>query len=872
MVGTPTRDTSIGTYRAKRDFARTPEPSPKRRRAGKALRFVVQKHAARRLHWDFRLEHGGVLWSWAVPKGPSLDPQDKRLAVRTEDHPLDYADFHGEIPAGNYGAGTVEIWDEGAWEPLGDPAADLAKGELKFHLAGKRLTGRFVLIRLRPRAGEKGENWLLIKEHDEAESAGTDAAALEARPAPKPRRVPDAAKPKPVLEAEQAAPKAAVRRKTAAAKRSLPAAIAIAEKPAAAPTRRKPAAAPAPGAVRAPLPDKQAPQLAHATDAPPEADGWISEVKFDGYRLLAWKDHDTVRLVTRNGLDWTHRMPELAAAVAKLSPETLLVDGELVALRPDGLSSFADLQAALSGETNRRALYFYLFDLLHLDGWDLRPSRLADRKAALQGLDNWNGTLRYSDHLDGEAARVRRQACAMGLEGIICKQADAPYRAGRGHAWLKLKCQGREEFIVLGATPPAGSRQGLGALHLGFHDPDGKLHYAGGVGTGFTDAELKRLHARLETMAAPPPKGLLVAGDPPDRAINWVRPELVAEVQYTGFSGAGRVRHGVYLGLRDDKKPAEVVREPPDPEATRVAWSGGHSHSGTIVRATKPTRGDGAITHPEKELWPGITKADLAAYWAAVADAALPGIAHRPLSLVRCPDGIEGQHFFQKHAHKGMPAQLHEGEADGSPYVALTDAAGLAACAQIAAIELHSWGASEADPLHADRIVLDLDPGEGVAFAEVVQAAHDVRKRLRQVGLESFCRTTGGKGLHVVAPLRPSADWDTVRAWCRDFARRMEAEEPARFVSVMPKQKRRGRILVDWMRNGLGATAVASYSPRARPGAGVATPLEWREVDAKLDPQSFTIGTIPARLKRRRRDAWDGFAATDQVLPGKESG
>jgi bifunctional non-homologous end joining protein LigD len=882
---TSPKDTSIGTYRQKRDFGRTPEPSPRKpgRAAGKrALRFVVQKHAARRLHWDFRLEHGGVLWSWAVPKGPSLDPHDKRLAVRTEDHPLDYADFHGEIPAGNYGAGTVDIWDEGTWEPLADPAAALHSGELKFRLSGQRLAGRFVLIRLRPRGNEKAENWLLIKEHDDAESAGTDAAALEQRPAPKPRRVPDAAKPAPVLEAEQASVpprgKTAQRTRTAAAKRSLPAAIAVAEKPAAAPSRRAATSAPAPGPVRAALPDQQAPQLAHATETPPEDDGWISEVKFDGYRLLAWKDGAQVRLLTRNGLDWTHRLPEIAQAIAKLRPKTLLLDGELVALRPDGLSSFADLQAALAGEGDRGALYFYLFDLLHLENFDLRPCRLADRKAALERLSDWSGRLRYSDHLDGETARVRRQACAMGLEGIICKQADAPYHAGRGHSWLKLKCQGREEFLVLGATPPAGSREGFGALHLGFYDPQGALHYAGGVGTGFTAAELRRLQAKLEKLAAPAPKNLLVAGDPPDRAIAWVRPELVAEVQYTGFSGAGRVRHGVYLGLRDDKPPAEVVRDPPDPGAERVAWSAGRGFSGTIVRAAKPKRGtthaagEVNITHADKELWPGITKADLVAYWTAIADAALPGIAHRPLSLVRCPDGIDGQHFFQKHAHKGMPAQLHEAAAGGSPYVALSDAAGLVACAQIAAIELHSWGAAEADPLHADRIVLDLDPGDGVAFAEVVQAAHDVRKRLRDRGLESFCRTTGGKGLHVVAPLRPDADWDTVRAWCRDFARRMEAEEPQRFVSVMPKQKRRGHILVDWMRNGLGATAVASYSPRARPGAGVATPLEWREVTERLDPQAFTIGTIAARLKRRRRDAWEDFSAVDQVLPGTEGG
>lgn len=858
------RDTSIVTYRAKRDFAATPEPAPAARRGGKRLRFVVQKHDARRLHWDFRLELDGVLLSWAVPKGPSLDPADKRLAVRVEDHPLDYADFHGTIPAGNYGAGTVAIWDAGTWAPLGDPAADLAAGELKFSLRGARLAGGFVLVRMKPRGRETAENWLLIKEHDAAEQPGADAAALEARPGPKPKKVPEKAKPAPVRRAE-----------AAAAPLARPGTV-TAPKPEAAP-RKPPADAPAAGAIQGVLPDSQKPMLATLVEEPPAGPEWLSEVKFDGYRLLVRKHGRDVRLITRNGLDWSAKLPEVVRAVARLKPDKLLLDGELVALRPDGLSSFAALQAALARGGDRKGLFLYLFDLLHLDGWDLRPSRLADRKAALKPLDAWRGALRYSDHLEGETPRIRRQACAMGLEGILCKRADSPYRATRGRDWVKVKCQGRDEFIILGWTPPAGARQGLGALHLGFHDETGALHYIGGVGTGFSDQELALLRRRLGRLASTPPEGMLLAGDPPDPAINWVRPELVGEVQYIGWTGFGRLRHATWLGLRADKVPEEVVRDIPHPEEARMPFRPKGSGNGRIVHAPKPARGaqrvgGTEITHADRELWPipgkrGVTKQALAEYWTKVAARALPGIAGRPLALLRCPDGIEGQGFFQKHGNRGMPPALQEGSAEDQPYLAIRDEAGLLACAQMAAIELHGWGATLADPGHPDRIVLDLDPGEGVAFPEVVQAANDLRARLTGLGLESFCRTTGGKGLHVVVPLRPEAGWDRVREFAHAIARAMEAEAPERFVSSVPKAKRRGRILVDWLRNGAGATAICSYSPRARPGATVATPLAWHEVTAKLDPAGFTIATVPARLAKQKRDPWAGFAAAARPLP-----
>jgi bifunctional non-homologous end joining protein LigD len=835
-----TKDRSIGAYQAKRDFQVTPEPAPSPNRSSRQAIFVVQKHDATRLHWDFRLEHNGVLLSWAVPKGPSMDPSDKRLAVHVEDHPVEYAEFEGVIPAGNYGAGTVEQWDRGTWAPVErDIDAALARGELKFDLQGARLRGRFVLVRMKPRPKEHGENWLLIKENDSEEQPGAGAAELEherAKPAPaKPRRA-----------------------------------------------KAKPGWAVPADAVPGPMPDGQAPMLATAADAPPDGPEWVSEIKFDGYRLLVEKTGGRVRLLTRNGLDWTRRFAAIAEAVAALPAETLLADGEVVALREDGVSSFAMLQQALSdGRTD--GLVLYLFDLLYRDGLDLRGCALEERKAALEDVPPAGSPLRFSEHLAGVGAAMRVRACAMGLEGIICKRQDSPYRAGRGRAWLKVKCQGREEFVVLGFTKPQGSRAGLGALQLGYYDPKGGLHYAGGCGSGFTDAVLADLGKRLAADKTDRPADLLLTDEPPPRGVIWVTPSLVAEVQFTAWSGAGRLRHAVFLGLRQDKAARDVVRDIPDPEAKRHRL-GGADEAPVVVTARKPAPRKLAaakprppeapaivagvkLTHPDRELWPGITKQDLAAYWHAVAGAALPGIAARPLAFLRCPDGIDGQHFFQKHATKGMPAALHEGNFNGAPYLALDNEAGLAACAQIAAIELHAWGATLDDPGRPDQLVFDLDPGEGTAWPDVIAAAKDLRRRLEAAGLPLFPRTSGGKGLHLLVPLTPDADWDTARAWCRAFAEACERDAPDKYVSSVRKVKRRGRILIDWLRNGLGSTACASFSPRARPNATVAAPLAWAEVTGALDPQAFTIATVPKRLAKLRRDPWQDFDQARVRLP-----
>ncbi len=628
-------------------------------------------------------------------------------------------------------------------------------------------------------------------------------------------------------------------------------------------------------AMRGPLPDSQAPMLASNADAPPVGGEWLSEIKFDGYRLIVRRDGDAVALLTRNGLDWTHRLPTIAAAIAAVPADTMLMDGELVALRSDGLSSFPDLQAALT-EGRDDTLHLYLFDVLYRDGWDLRALPLSLRKTVLVELVTPNDPIRVSDHLEGVTDLVRKTACSMGLEGIICKRADAPYRAGRSRDWLKIKCQGREEFVIVGWTPPQGSRSGLGALQLGFHDERGALHYVGGCGSGFADAVLRDLSGRLAKLASEPPSRMRLTEEKPPTGVKWVRPELVAEVQYTGWSGAGRLRHAVYLGLREDKAARDVVREVPNPEAPRRDLGGPARHSGRIVRADPSPRaaeiGGVRLTHPERELWPAgvgfaaVTKQDLAGYWQAVAEWALPAIAHRPLALVRCPDGVDGEHFFQKHANRGMPPSLHEGESGDAPYLALDGMDGLIATAQMAALELHSWGSSLRDPAHPDRLVFDLDPGEGVDWPQIVHAAHDLKSRLEKDGYESFCRTSGGKGLHVVVPLVPSADWDTARAWCRAWAEAQERHSPDLYVASVPKARRRGRILIDWLRNGSGSTAIASFSPRARPHATVAVPVAWREVTEKLDPQAFTTHTVPTRLKTLKADPWDGFGRTTQTL------
>ncbi|MBS0638828.1 MAG: DNA ligase D [Proteobacteria bacterium] len=888
----------MAAYQAKRDFTATPEPPPPAQHsdAATAPLFVVQKHVAHRagLHWDFRLEHDGVLWSWAVRRGPSMDPADKRLAAHVEDHPIDYAGFEGNIPDGHYGAGDVTLWDRGTWTPQADPRAGLRAGEIKFTLHGGRLNGGFVLVRLRPRSNRSSEqdNWLLIKERDRYAQPGADAGVLEAK-APAPG---DGPQPAPGQEALHKP----VRSRTPMAQR------------------------PAPGAVRRAMPTRQEPQLATLTHEPPEAGDWLGEIKFDGYRIIASCRNGRVRLITRNGLDWTDRLPAVAAALRSLGAASIRVDGELVALDKDGVSSFPALQAALSAGRDD-SLLLYLFDLLYIDGWDLRRCTLRERKGLLLKINEWQGLLRYSDHQDDDVSGLLQAARRMKLEGIVCKRADAPYSAGRGGDWLKLKTRGREEFVVLGWTDPSGRRVGLGSLHLGYYDEAGDLHYAGGCGSGYTDDVLERLQLLLPGVADGTPPALLLAGEDIGRSIHWVRPELVAEVAYAGWSGAGRLRQASFLGLREDKAARDVVRpvanadearrwivpaqasrrgasqEPviavpqkrssdrpaitsngnpadkaarPRAAASRPSGSAGqapHPAVGTIVTAVPPRARTEAVagvtlTHPAKPLWPGISKRDLVSYWEAVADHALPGLVRRPLAVVRCPDGIEGEHFFQKHSHGAMPDGVRDGSADGAPYMAIDDFQGLVALVQMSTLELHAWGAHEDDPLHPDQLVFDLDPGEGVSFADVVAAAHELRAALEALGLAVFCRTTGGKGLHLVVPLKPEADWNTARAFCKAFAEGMSALRPERYLSTVRKTDRRGRILIDWLRNGLGSTAVASFCPRARPGAGVAAPLRWDEVVPALDPTAFTIATMPERLARQRRDPWAGFEAGRRSL------
>ena len=657
------------------------------------------------------------------------------------------------------------------------------------------------------------------------------------------------------------------------------------------------------------MPEAQAPQLCMLAEIPPDGATWLSEIKFDGYRLLASVHGGGVRLLTRNGHDWASRMPSVAAAFKALPVKSAMLDGELVSLAKDGVSSFPGLQSALK-DGRDHTLTFFAFDLLHLDGWDLRSCKLVERKRLLAGLTEWAGALRYSDHHVGDAQAMHAGAGRMKLEGIICKKADAKYRSGRSGDWLKVKCLGREEFVILGWTAPGGTRVGLGALQVGYRDPNGVLQYAGAVGTGFDDKELAALHQRFQAMTmAEPPLDLMVAGDPIDPTTTWIRVELVAEVQYTSWSGAGRVRHAVYLGLRNDKAAGEVVRELADPDAPRTrfravrgskittarkGWHGavppvrppprqavmvaGPLRSGSIVQARPPQKASFSVagvqfTHPDRELWPGVTKRMLAEYWQAVAKLALPGLAHRPLSILRCPDGTaEGkERFFQKNGHGMLPPAIRQGSAAKQPFLAVDDAEGILSLAQMSAVELHPWGAPESDPTRPDWVVFDLDPGDGVPWSEVVKAAHDTRKRLQTIGLASYCRTTGGKGLHVVVPLVPEADWSVVKPFCRTFAERMATEEPTRFLAHLKIADRKGRILVDWLRNGLGATAIGSFSPRARAGATVATPVAWREVTARLDPAAYTVLTVPARIARLKADPWSGFAATVQRLPDRSA-
>ena len=871
--------TTLSRYRAKRDFAKTAEPSGTSAiPVADRRRFVIQKHAATRLHYDLRLELDGVFKSWAITRGPSLDPRDKRLAVEVEDHPLDYGDFEGTIPKGQYGGGTVQLWDRGYWQPEGDrtPEEALASGDFKFVLEGERLHGSWVLVRMKhDRAGGKRTNWLLIKHRDEfARDGDADAILAEDRSVASGR------------------PMAAIARGTGSGPRPFMRATATAAGAdavwdssigSAAETRqqRRPARTPAQATPRARkdtsavLPTFIAPQLCRSVERPPAGTGWLHEIKFDGYRVQLRVQDGRVGLRTRKGIDWTDKFGAIAREAASL-PDAI-IDGEIVALDRNGAPDFAALQAALA-ERDTEHLVFYVFDLLFVGDADLRSLALTERKARLAALlaarkAGRTALIRFAEHFETGGDAVLRSACKLSLEGIVSKRADAAYRSGRTESWTKAKCRGGHEVVVGGWTTTAGRfRSLLVGVHRGDH-----FVYVGRVGTGYSETKVKHLLPRLQAAAAAtsPFTGAGGPGNAPD--INWLRPELVAEIEFAGWTGDGMVRQAAFKGLRDDKPAAEVQAETPTaPPDAAVPAAAPASPARQRQAGPAPVVMGVLISRPEKALWPDagdgtpVTKLDLARYLEAVGPWMIRHIEGRPCSIVRAPDGIGGQQFFQRHAMQGTSSLLETVSVSGDhrPYLEIDRIEGLAALAQVAALELHPWNCQPKQPDIPGRLVFDLDPGPDVPFAAVIDAARDLRDRLDGLGLASFCKTTGGKGLHVVAPLalarKTQPTWPQAKGFAHEVCLRMARDHPDRYVVTMAKRLRGGRIFLDYLRNDRTATAVAPLSPRARPGATVSMPLAWTEVRSDLDPRRFTVRTVPALLRETK--AWADYGDGERPL------
>jgi bifunctional non-homologous end joining protein LigD len=831
--------TALRDYHKKRNFTRTKEPRGALKRKTGHL-FVVQKHAARRLHYDFRLELDGVLKSWAVTRGPSLSPADKRLAVRVEDHPLDYAEFEGRIPQGEYGAGSVIVWDRGRWSTEGDPHQQLAKGHLIVDLDGTKLKGRWHLVHMRGRDQRGKENWLLIKAEDEFARDDGGADLLEAQP----RSIKTGRTIEDVASSEV---KIKPKRRAKTLKSADPPIKASRHDPAPAP-KREPIKGSRPGA----LPGFIDPQLASPATKPPVGEAWVHEVKFDGYRLIARIDRGKAKLKTRTGLDWTIKFPTLRKALETLPVVTAMLDGEVVVETEKGTPSFGDLQADLSEGRSDRFRY-YLFDLLHLDGADLTRAPLLERKRSLaQLLEGHGSILTYSEHFTERGDIVFDHACRLGLEGIVSKLKTAPYRSGRSKSWLKTKCVESFEFVIIGYVPSTTQRKVVGALALGHH-VKGKLVYAGRVGSGFSNKVAEDLWRRLEDIRADKP---LVEAVPVEsrRNVRWVRPKLVAEVEIRGWTADGIARHAVFKGLRQDKEAADVVREAPAVKAK--------------VAAALPVK----LTHPDRVLWPdaGVTKQGLADFYAELWPWIEPYVANRPLALVRCPGGVEETCFFQKHAWAGIGDHVIRAKdpEDGEELLAIKDIEGLLSLVQASVLEIHVWGAKLDNIEKPDGITFDLDPDLAVAWPDVVNAAFEVRDRLQKLGLASFVKTTGGKGLHVYAPLKPHADWAATKDFARGLAVVMAKDSPRKYLAMASKKARSGRIFVDYLRNGRGATAVAAYSTRARAGATVSTPLAWDELGPDMHSDRFTIGNLLHRLSRGE-DPWADVRKAARRLPAK---
>ncbi len=824
----------LADYNAKRDFKSTPEPAGKRQSSEDGDLFIVQKHDATRLHWDLRLEIDGVLKSWAVTKGPSPDPEIKRLAVRTEDHPMSYADFEGTIPKGGYGAGTVMLWDRGSWAPKeGKSAQDLEDGHLHFTLDGERMRGEWLLIRLKRKQGEKRENWLLRKINDEYAQAGDTLVERELTSIATGRSM----------------------AQIAAGKNSDAFTTKMAEEPS--PAASKPKSKKArPSRKAAELPKYRKPQLATLVDDVPTGNGWMHEIKFDGYRALVAAKGDAVRVYTRNGKDWTDKFAPLVQHIAALDLPPCLIDGEIVAYGSDGNPDFSTLQRVLKrgkgSQSQEDALAFHAFDLIEIDGEDLAPLPNIERRERLEALlASARPPIHVADYIIASGVKLYSAMCGAGQEGIISKKMDAPYAHSRSKSWVKVKCTRRQEFVVVGWKESSARGRPFASLLLAQYESD-ELVYKGNVGTGFTTDEMDDLAAKMRRLTRKTPP--VEVEKAKARGVTWLTPKLVVEVAFAEFTADGNVRHGSYVGLRSDK-PAEEVK-PEQPVAAQVATA--------AVEISSRDR----VIFPDS----GQTKGALADYYEAVADIMLPFAARRPVSLVRCPQGRSKKCFFQKHDNGGLgdavcTVSIREKDGGHEDYIYLDDARGLLQCVQMGTIEFHGWGSRTGAIESPDRMVFDLDPDEGLDFGDVKQAARDIRARLSDIGLVSFAMLSGGKGVHVVVPLTGDHSWELHKDFSRRFAEALSIAEPDRFTANMSKAKRKGRIFIDWLRNQRGSTAVLPYSARARSGAPVAVPIAWNELKDMDDAKPFRIDDAKRLLDRAASKRLDGWGFAHQKLP-----
>nr|WP_288452251.1 DNA ligase D [uncultured Pseudomonas sp.] len=836
---------ATSAYNRKRNFDSTSEPrEPARRSRAKAgaLTFVVQKHDARNLHYDFRLELEGTLKSWAVPKGPSLDPKQKRLAVHVEDHPLAYASFEGSIAEGNYGAGDVIVWDQGIWQPEGDPVAAYEAGKLKFTLIGEKLSGAWTLVRTRLKGSGDKQQWLLIKEQDDVARPAAEYDIVRELPAS-------------VISGELVGgmEKPAANQAQKARSRS---------KPPAKPSRKK--------AAKVAMPDSLSPELATLVESPPVGD-WLYEIKYDGYRIMARIKAGEVTLFSRNGHDWTARMAPQAKALEKLELGDSWLDGEAVVLDKQGMPDFQALQNAFDDARSGDILYF-LFDAPWLDGVDQCELPVEQRREALQQkLPKRKGPLRFSEAFEVDHQSVLGSACALGLEGVIGKRAGSPYRSSRSADWIKLKCRQRQEFVVVGFTKPQGSRSGFGALLLAVNEAKG-LRYAGRVGTGFNEALLANLHKRMKALARDDSPLHKQPGAAQRRGVQWIEPQLVVEVAFAGWTGEGLVRQGAFVGERSDKPVEQIVEEQPASAKVVEEGASGNEEPGKVSpRKGREQIGEVSVSHPERVIdeQSGTSKAQLARFYAEIADWLLPDLRNRPVSLLRAPGGVGGEQFFQKHAERLAIPNIRHLDADLDPghdrLMAIDSVPALVGAVQMGTIELHTWNAAYASIERPDRLILDLDPDPALPWRTVLEATRLSLSVLDELGLETFVKTSGGAGMHLVVPLARHVDWDTLKAFGKAISQFMASELPDRFSARMGPKNRVGKVYLDYLRNGRGASTVAAYSVRARPGLPVSVPISREELGQLRDSKQWHIGNLQQRLAKLDEDPWTGYATRQRI-------